>query len=107
MRYTFRQEHVACAACGWSGHVFAWTHETPTCSHCLCPAARVADVVHNQAPGVFADSIPGGIMIRHGICNEDGSPRRYDSKTEIRAEAQRRGLTILGETPGARESRWV
>jgi len=58
------------------------------------------------APGIVPDSIPGGIMIRHGICNPDGSPRRYDSKTDIRAEADRRGLTILGETPGARELRW-
>lgn len=42
--------------------------------------------------GVISDEIPGGIAIRHGLCNEDGSPRRYYSKSEIAAEAKRRGL---------------
>ncbi len=36
-----------------------------------------------RAPVVRPDSIPGGVMIAHGICNEDGSPKRYDSRSEI------------------------
>ena len=43
-------------------------------------------------PGVVPDSIPGGMVIRHGICNLDGTPRRYDSYSEMRAEAKARGL---------------
>ncbi len=106
MRHTYRQEHAACGACGWSGKVFAWSYELPKCPTCSQPAARVADDV-NQAPGVIPDDIPGGIDIRHGLCNSDGSPRRYYSKTEIRAEAARRGLTISGETPKDSHARWV
>lgn len=61
---------------------------------------------HNQAKGssnlstaIATDSIPGGYWIKHGLCNEDGSPKRYDSKSEIKAEAYRRGLFIIGDTP--------
>lgn len=42
--------------------------------------------------GVVGDDIPGGVWIRHGICNPDGSARRYDTKSSITAEAKRRGF---------------
>lgn len=32
------------------------------------------------------------VVVHHGICNLDGSPRRYRFKSEMRAEAARRGL---------------
>ena len=41
--------------------------------------------------GVIGDDIPGGIEIRHGLCNEDGSPRRYYSHSEIEKECKKRG----------------
>lgn len=46
-----------------------------------------------KAPGVNADAIPGGIYIRHGLCHADGTPRRFDSKTDIRKAAAKKGLT--------------
>ena len=51
------------------------------------------------APSVIADDIPGGMEIRHAICNPDGSPRKYYSKSEIRKAASEAGYTISGETP--------
>lgn len=106
-KHTFRQEHAACAACGWSGKVFAWSYESPKCGGCGQPAARVVAEPIGQAPAVVPDDIPGGLEVKHAICNPDGSPKKYYSKSEIRAEAARRGYTILGETPGAMENRWV
>lgn len=41
---------------------------------------------------VIGDDIPGGIEIRHGLCNEDGTPRKYYSKSEIAREAAKRDL---------------
>lgn len=41
---------------------------------------------------VRPDSIPGGVLIAHGLCNPDGSPRRYDSQSEINLECQKRNL---------------
>jgi hypothetical protein len=32
------------------------------------------------------------VLVRHGICNEDGSPRRYTKKSDMTKEARRRGL---------------
>jgi hypothetical protein len=67
--------------------------ETPTvlCANCGEPTER-AWFQLGKTPNVISDDIPGGIEIRHGLCNEDGSPRTYYSKTEIRKEAERRGL---------------
>lgn len=42
--------------------------------------------------GVITDEIPGGVWIKHGICNEDGSPKKYYSKSEIAKAAKAKGL---------------
>jgi hypothetical protein len=44
------------------------------------------------ANAVIPDDIPGGIVIEHGICHDDGSPRRYYSKSEINRTAKAKGL---------------
>lgn len=44
-----------------------------------------------KAGPVRPDEIPGGLEIKHGLCNEDGTPRKYYSHSEIAAEARRRG----------------
>lgn len=41
---------------------------------------------------VIPDSIPGGFLAKHGICEDDGTPKRYDSKSEMKAAAAARGL---------------
>lgn len=46
---------------------------------------------------VRPDSIPGGLEIAHGLCNEDGTPRRYDSWTEIRDAAAAKRLINWSE----------
>ncbi len=46
---------------------------------------------------VRPDSIPGGLEIAHGLCNEDGTPRRYDSWTEIKDAARAKGLMNWSE----------
>ena len=71
----------------------------------------------DHAPGhanVIADEIPGGIEIRHGICHENGEPRRYYSKSEMAAEAKRRGLVNhvvhigkRGTDKSPHTSRWI
>lgn len=49
------------------------------------------------APTIWPDDIPGGVLIQHGLCNPDGTPRRYDSHSAMRAEAARRGLMNWSE----------
>jgi hypothetical protein len=59
----------------------------PTCS-CGTQVERL----WSFGAGVRADDIPGGLLVEHGLCNADGTPRRYYSWTEIKRECNRRGL---------------
>lgn len=61
--------------------------DRPVC--CEQPMTRV--FLPTTTGGVKDDSIPGGIWMKNGLCNADGTPRRYDSWTEVRAEEKRRG----------------
>jgi hypothetical protein len=54
----------------------------------LCPLEP-----RRNAPVVRPDDIPGGLVIEHGLCNPDGTPRTYYSQSEITRECQLRGLT--------------
>lgn len=49
--------------------------------------------------GIITDDIPGGIEVRHGICNEDGTPKRYYSYSSMRKAAFEKGLTQGNDTP--------
>lgn len=53
----------------------------------------------NQSAMIATDSIPGGLEIKHGLCWPDGSPRRFDSKSDIKRAAYENGWTIGGDTP--------
>ena len=44
----------------------------------------------SKPPAVIGDECD--VWIKHGICNEDGSPRHYRFKSEMRAEAKRRNV---------------
>ena len=59
----------------------------------FCPHPQTGRVMINS------DDIPGGLLVRHGVCNPDGTPKRYYSKSEIRKAAFEAGYTIAGETP--------
>jgi hypothetical protein len=65
-------------------------------------------VILNHAAAAHGDDIPGGIEIRHGLCNPDGSPRRYYSKSEMAREAAKRGMTnyvVHTPSPGSDKQR--
>lgn len=75
----------------------------------FCPLEARSDAL-----SVIGDEIPGGVLIEHGICNEDASPRRYYSKSEMAAEAKRRGLVNFvrhvgekGSDKSPHTTRWV
>lgn len=78
------------------------------------PCHNTAKGETSSSAGVIGDDIPGGIEINHGICNEDGSPRRYYSKSEMVREAKRRGLhnhvehvTAPGTDKSPHTTRWI
>ena len=53
----------------------------------LCPLEA-----RRTSPAVWQDSIEGGLEIAHGLCNADGTPRRYYSKSEIKAACELKGI---------------
>lgn len=53
-----------------------------------------------RTPAVISDSIRGGIEIRNGLCDENGKPVRYDSKSEIKRAAKAKGLQNVTEHIG-------
>jgi hypothetical protein len=71
-------------------------------------------VTSAKAPCVISDDIPGGVYIEHGICNPDGSPKRYDSKSAMRQAGKATGWVNAVEHIGKRGSdksdvttRWI
>lgn len=96
---SYRKRNLVCPNCGATDKPYAW--ETALPLDCIKCGEKMANVVEsvNQAPGIATDDIPGGIEIRHGICNEDGSPKRYYSKTDIKRACNEKGVTIYGDTP--------
>ena len=48
--------------------------------------------VTSRSAVVHGDDIPGGVLMYNGVCNDDGSPRRFYSKSEIARAAKEKGL---------------
>jgi hypothetical protein len=83
---------------------------TTTCEKCgtelqvgdypFCPHGR-------GAGGAIGDECD--VVINHGLCHEDGSSRRFRSKSEIQAEAKRRGLVnVVRHIDGSPHTkRWI
>lgn len=81
---------LECPTCGAQTHdLYVKSDE----AYPQCPTCETSLVWLPSAGGtVIGDDIPGGYEVRHGLCNGDGSPRRYYSRSEMRKEADRRGL---------------
>lgn len=65
------------------------TPPTVVCPECGGETQRVW--LNSKSPNVIGDDIPGGYEVKHGACNEDGSPRKFYSKSEIVRAAKERG----------------
>lgn len=70
--------------------------ERPPCPVCGEPTETLWTQSNRN---ILADGIPGGRLIYHGLCNPDGTPRRYDSRSEIEREAKKRGLVNHTDKP--------
>jgi hypothetical protein len=61
----------------------------PSCAGCGTPLVRL----WARPAAVHGDDIPGGLLIEHGLCEADGTPRKFYSRSEIRAACAAKGLT--------------
>lgn len=95
---------LACG-CGWKGKILCWDYELPySCPDCSKPtdfeSARVG-----KAPGVIGDEL-NNYEAKHAVCNPDGSPRKFSSKTELYRALNEAGYTIKGDTPQPYRVAW-
>lgn len=83
------------------------------CTELAC-AGTMKRVWIGRGNSVISDDIPGGILIKNGMCWPDGTPRKFYSKTELYREAERQGYVNRVEHKGGsggdrskHTSRWV
>jgi hypothetical protein len=82
-----------------NGHQFLdYVHSIYT-PHPQCPTCGepLDNLWLPYSPQIDGDEID--IEIRHGICNPDGSPRRFRSKSELKRVAYDTGYSVHGDTP--------
>jgi hypothetical protein len=102
MRFT--TWHLECP-CGWRGKSLQWNTDPFICA--ACGGEAHLETPAGRAPLVVPDEIPGGRLIPHAICHDDGTPKRYYSRTDINRALRDKGYCIEGETPKPKHDRWV
>jgi hypothetical protein len=113
-RALFTTRQFACESCSHRERVLGWNYDAAP----ECPEGHGSLTIdhgqHGQSAGVIPDQIPGGVEVKHGICNPDGTPRRYYSKSEMAREAYKRGLTnhvehvpMRGSDKSPHTTRWI
>jgi hypothetical protein len=87
---------MKCEKCGQESRTLKFLGER---SGWCPPCFYRVEAPTGQSAMIATDEIPGGIQIRHGICNEDGTPRTYYSKSAIERAAYDVGFFVGDNTP--------
>lgn len=99
---TYKQWLVQCKACEQSLKLWGWNTEFPLlCPMCNGPTELWVEA-QGQSASVIADSIPGGVVIRH----LGPTPETFYSHTDIKRAANERGWTRNGDTPKPYKVNW-
>ena len=86
---------LQCSACGHTkiDHLVRDIDSLPPYDCPECQQKTFEKVLLPSTLGtVIDDSIPGGFWAKNGICNPDGTPKRYDSWTDVKKAADKAGL---------------
>jgi hypothetical protein len=94
---TFKLRHFICPDLHTHKEFWWGKNEPPLCPTCNLPTAEGEPARAQKAAYVIGDECD--VMVRHGICNPDGTPKRYTSKEEMRRAAYEQGLTQGTDTP--------
>ena len=69
-----------------------------TCERCYRPldvgehGLGVCPLERRRSNAIWTDDIPGGVLIANGICNADGTPKRYYSRSAIKEACDAKGM---------------
>lgn len=95
-----------CPTCGWTAEIYAMPHVHPECPRCGGPTERI----YLGGYSVIGDEIPGGLVVE----NLGHEPVTVYSKSELKLEAEKRGLTQMvrhvgtqGSDKSPHTTRWV
>lgn len=72
-----------------------------------CRCGATVERVHLQGAeggthGIVTDQVPGGIYVKNALCHSDGTPRRFDSKSEMHKFAKKKGYMNLVQHQGGK-----
>jgi hypothetical protein len=104
----------SCPTCGMVCRdvVMPAEQTTMACTDPNCNGVMVRSWEMGRGNRVIGDECD--VTIKHGLCNEDGSPRRFTSKAEMARETAKRGLVNYVEHKGSKGSdkskhttRWI
>jgi hypothetical protein len=86
---------AVCPTCGWQKiDAFVTVGEAdsyPECGTCGGGVRTVRLFLPQSVAHMHGDECD--VTVRHGLCHEDGSPRRFTSKSEMRRVAAQLGYT--------------
>lgn len=83
---------------------FCVVPDYPACPDCGSTSERLW--LPSSVAAIKGDDIPGGLLIRNGICNEDGTPKKYYSYSEIDKAARAKGYVNRPERGVADKKDW-
>lgn len=97
---TFKLWPIWCHDCQKAFNELGWNYELPlACPDCSHTTVMNFDEQFDRAPGVIGDELHD-YSANHGVCNEDSTPRKFYSKTDLKRALNEKGLVIAGDTPG-------
>ncbi len=88
-RHVFKTRTYYCAGCDDTKTHLAWDYNQLDCGTCG-NRLQEAGTSRSDAPNVIGDECD--VVVKHGICWPDGTPRHYGSKSEMRRVAAEMGL---------------
>lgn len=104
---------LQCAACA-KQRLDVLVRDDGVIQPCECGGTMGRIYLPTNRPTVLQDTIEGGLLITNGLCNPDGSPKRYYSRSEIRKAAEKAGMTNYvthvpapGTDKSTKTTRWV
>ena len=93
----FKVRHFRCPKGHQHKDLWWGQADPPICPICDEPTSETGPEPANKSAFVHGDECD--VLIRHGLCHEDGTPKRYTSKEQIRRDAYEAGYTQGTDTP--------
>jgi hypothetical protein len=93
-----RMVDAKCLVCGNEGEGLQRGKTITPCPECGGQRERFFRKAHVVPAAVHGDDIPGGMTFKHGICNEDGTPKTYYTRHEIAEAKKKAGVLSMEDT---------